>query len=55
MLNSTVSTVALRENHRTKKAFGRPVLMCLFVIPPINIHSIPFHTSNPRQRLAHDD
>lgn len=49
MMNSTVSIVTLRENHRTKKAFGRPALMCLFVMPPINIHSspIPFHTSNP--------
>lgn len=49
MLNRAVSIAALRENHRTKEAVGRPVLMCLLVMPPINTHSspIPFRTSNP--------
>lgn len=41
MLNSTVSIVALREAAEQRKAFGRPVLMCSFVMPPINIHASP--------------
>ena len=59
MLNSTVSIVALREATEQRKAFGRPVLMCTFVMPPLNIHAsshlflfIPF---NPWHGLAQDE
>lgn len=43
-------------NHRTKKRFGRPVLMHSFVMPPINIHaSHPSRTSSTRHGCAQDD
>lgn len=43
-MKRTVSIVTLRENHRTKKAFGRPALMCLFAT---NKHSfISYSFSN---------